>query len=301
MITVLTWLWSQPGGRTNYTGDHVAIWADMIRRNLMIPHRLVCVTDEALDLPSHIEVIPPPGDFVDVRIPSWPEHRPQCLRRLCMFRPDAAEIFGPRIVCTDLDLVVGASLDPLFETKDKFRICKGTAQARPYNGSMFILTAGARPQVYADFTPEAAAKAGRRFMGSDQAWIAHRLPGEATWDQEDGVFFYGMPRTSEAERRVMFFAGEWKPWMRWQDGWVWEHYRRDSRGRCLILGYAPKVWADLEAVQGSFDGLIVSPEAAEHLPGPFTAIAADDMEAARIAHMHGFEELIWCGRSEKEV
>ena len=138
----------------------------MIRRNLTIPHQLVCVTDEQLDLPSHIEVIRPPGDFTDVRIPSWPEYRPQCLRRLSMFRPDAAEIFGPRFVCTDLDLVVGGNLDPLFSTKDKFRICKGTAESRPYNGSMFILTAGARAKVYSKFTPEAAVKAGRRFVGS---------------------------------------------------------------------------------------------------------------------------------------
>lgn len=274
----------------------------MVRRNLSIPHRLVCVTDEQLDLPSHIEIIRPPGDFVDVRIPTWPEYRPQCLRRLSMFRPDAAEIFGPRFVCTDLDLVVGASLNPLFETRDQFRICKGTAEGRPYNGSMFILTAGARPKVYSDFTPAGAIKAGRKFVGSDQAWIAHCLPNEPTWGEDNGVVFHGLPRAPETERRVMFFAGEIKPWMRIRDPWIREHYHRDNRGRCLALGYSPDVWADLEQVidQAPFDGVIASPEVAAHWPS-VPMIAADDMEAAQLAHMQGFETVIWCGRSEREV
>jgi hypothetical protein len=275
----------------------------MIRRNLTIPHRLACVTDEPLDLPGHIEVIRPPGDFADVRIPSWPDYRPQCLRRLSMFRPDAVEIFGPRFVCTDLDLVVGGNLDPLFQTKEDFRICKGTAKERPYNGSMFILTAGSRSKAFTGFTPAAAARAGRKFTGSDQAWLAYCLPGERTWDESDGVVFYGLARSAEVERRIMFFAGGTKPWMRLQERWIGEHYRREARGRCLILGYSSQVWADLDRAidQGPFDGVIVSPEAAEHWRANFTAVASDDTDAAQIAHMQGFDEVVWCGRTEREV
>src|SRR5688572_28605410 len=113
----------------------------MIRRYLTIAHRLAVVTDEPLDIPG-VEIIRPPHDFTDIRIPSWPEHRPQCLRRLSMFRPDAAEIFGEEIACFDLDLVVSGPLDPLFHGAAEFRMAIGTAPNRPYNGSLLYLRAG---------------------------------------------------------------------------------------------------------------------------------------------------------------
>lgn len=299
MLTVLTWFWRQPGGRVRYEPIHILIWADMIRRHLTIPHRLACVTSEDIDLPG-IDLIRPPSDFESVRIPSWPEHRPQCLRRLSMFRPDAGEIFGEEILCTDLDLVVGAPIDPLLENAGDFRIAVGTTAERPYNGSLIYLRAGSRSKAFTDFTPEGAAEAGRRFTGSDQAWIAHCLPGEATWGEADGVTYHGIARSPETERRIMFYPGAEKPWDRTNDPWVGRHYRRDPQGRCLILGYDETLWGDVEAAMdsGPYDGVIASPEAAEHWPGPIVAVARDNSHAARLAQMHGFEDLTWCGVRE---
>src|SRR5690606_10463870 len=105
--------WSQPVGKTTYTRDHVLIWADMVRRNLSMPHRIACVTDLVDELPG-VEIIAPPREFEAVRIPTWGSGRPQCLRRLTMFAPDAAKVFGERFVCMDLDSIVGGPLDPLF-------------------------------------------------------------------------------------------------------------------------------------------------------------------------------------------
>jgi hypothetical protein len=297
VLTVLTWWWQQPESRTTYTELHVAIWADMIRRHLTIPHRLAVVTDEPLSLPG-VDIIRPPKDFADVRIPSWPEHRPQCLRRLSMFRPDAAEIFGERILCTDLDLVVGASLDPMLEQAGDFRMAVGTAAGRPYNGSLLYLVAGARPQVFERFTPQGAVEAGRKFVGSDQAWIAHCLgPNEATWGEKDGLAYYGLPRSPTAVKRIMFFPGADKPWMA-SDPWVEKHYRRSPKGRCLVLSYGRSLWTETAAAldRGPYDAVIASPEAAEHWPGEILAVARDDMEAARLAHLHGFDDVTWCGR-----
>lgn len=302
-LKILTWFWTQAGGRSKYEPYHVAILADMVRRHLSVPHSLACVTDEAIDLPSHIEIIRPPKDFADVRIPSWPEARPQCLRRISMFRPDAARWFGERFVCMDLDCVIGDDLAPLFSGPEDFRICAGTASGRPYNGSMMLLKAGSRAKVFSKFTPERAATAGRRYVGSDQAWIAHVLPDERTWGEADGVGFYGLPRSPESARRVMFFAGAVKPWQRPHDSWIGEHYRRAPQGRCLVLGYEGDVWGDAgRALDGpGFDGVIASPEAAAHWPGALTAVAGDNREARLLARMHGFEETVWCGRSEEEV
>lgn len=298
MITVLSWFWNQPGGRVTYKPEHILIWADMVRRHLSQPARIACVTDEEIDLPG-IEIIRPPQEFRDVSLPTWPIHRPQCLRRLVMFRADAAQWFGERFVCMDLDCVIGDQLDLLFDWSVGFRIANGTASGRPYNGSLMQITAGARTKVYDDFTAAGAIEAGSKFTGSDQAWLAHCLgPDEATWGDADGVHFQGLARTSE--RRIKFFAGNDKPWMRLHDPWVRENYRRSPRGRCLILGYDSTVWKEAEKAlkTGSFDGVIASPEAAEHWPGPLVAVARDNPEAAQLARMHGFEDLTWCGVKE---
>src|SRR5690606_21370276 len=101
--------WNQPGGRATYTPHHVMIWADMVRRNLTVPHRLSVVTDVPGDY-GDLHVITPPRDFESVRIPTWDEDKPQCLRRLAMFAPDAAARFGERFVSMDMDCVISGSL-----------------------------------------------------------------------------------------------------------------------------------------------------------------------------------------------
>lgn len=217
MLTVLTWLWKNPDCRTQFKAEYVNIWADMVRRNLSMPHRIACVTSTPQGIDPSIKIITPPGDFEDVQAP-WGTRKPNCYRRLSMFRRDAAEIFGKRFVCMDLDCVVGGQLDPLFDRKEDLVLFKGTASDRPYNGSMMLIKAGCRPQVYEDFTQEGATQSGEEFVGSDQAWLAQRLGwGEKTWSEKDGVFWYGsgsvykgLPKSMTP--RLLFFPGKIKPW-----------------------------------------------------------------------------------------
>lgn len=294
-LTVLCWYWRQPGGETAYAAAHVAVWAAMVKRHLSIPHRLAVVTDEPLDIPG-VEIIPPPREFETLRIPSWPDAKPQCLRRLAMFRADAAAVFGERFVCMDLDCVISGPLDPLF-TRHDFRIMKGTAPGRPFNGSMMMLKAGARPQVYEQFTHEGAIAAGRKFLGSDQAWISHVLgPAEAVWDVSHGVDWWKPGTTAP----LLFFPGSVKPWeVIRRDPFVAEHYRRDESGRGLILGRGKAVWDEAEAAldRGQFDGVIALHEAARHWPGPVDALADDEGHAVELAAMLGFGETVFCGRA----
>lgn len=301
-LKVLTWLWGQPGGRFRYEPWHVAIWASMIRRHLTVPHTLAVVTDMEGDFGEGLEVIPPPREFEEARIPTWGADRPQCLRRLSMFRRDAADLFGAdRIVCTDLDLVVCGSLDPVLDIKDDFRITRGTATGRAYNGSMMSLRLGSRPQVFDTFSIDKAAEAGRRHIGSDQAWIAACLPGEQTWTAGDGVRFWGSHHPVD-DARVVFFAGQLKPWVLASIGWdalTARHYRGQRSDRCLVLGYGPTLWFDLAAALDGqpYAAVIASPEAATHWPGSVLAVADDDAHAERLAAMHGFTDLVFCGRT----
>lgn len=238
MLTVLTWLWAQPNGRTSYTAEHVNTWAAMVRRHLTMDHRLACVTDMPEGIEPSIKIIAPPGEFEDVSIPTWSDARakglPQCFRRLVMFAPNAAEMFGERFVSMDLDCVVGDSLDPLFDHGHDFRMYRGTNASRPYNGSMVQMTAGCRPKVYTEFSQERAIDAGKKFLGSDQAWISFQLGwGEADWGPEHGVHWYGSRHNRNAiGRRLMFFPGNPKPWQivggpMEHDRWIMANYRLD--------------------------------------------------------------------------
>jgi hypothetical protein len=177
-------------------------------------HRLVCVTKEA-DLPSNVERIEPPGEFEDIQ-PNWGPRKPNCYRRLVMFKRDAHKIFGRRFVSMDLDCIIGGPLDPLFDRPEDFVIFKGTVPERPYNGSMMLIRAGSRPQAYEKFDQAGANVSGTTFYGSDQAWLAHILgPNEATWDESDGVWFFGQRYLAEVKRAnptILFFPGKSKPW-----------------------------------------------------------------------------------------
>ena len=303
MLTVLAWFWRQPGGRCDYTAQHVNIWADMVQRNLAMPHRLACVTDHADGIRDGIEIIAPPREFENARIPTWRDDRPQCLRRLAMFRKDAGRIFGERFVCMDLDCVISGPLDPLFDRDDDFVMFRGTQPGRPYNGSMMMLRAGARPQVYEDFSIDGATRAGQTYFGSDQAWIAQCLgPGEATWGEEHGVLHWwegsGVPVPDAA--RLLFFVGRTKPWDRLDLDRVSRHYRRDGKRSCLILGRGSEVWREAERAlaKSRFDTTIALREPAKHWPGRLDAIADTDCDALRKATMLGASRLTFCGRTE---
>lgn len=306
-LTVLSWYWIDPDSRAAYTAAHVNIWADMVRRNLSMPHRIACVTDMPEGLDPRIDVIAPPHDFDDWRIPTWRAGRPQCLRRLVMFAPDAARLFGERFVCMDIDCVITGPLDPLFVDDVDFRIFRGTAPGRYYNGSMMMMRAGARPQVFSKLSLDGVIDAGRKFVGSDQAWISLVLgPKEKTWGPEHGVHWWANRAAARANCRVMFFPGSLKPWKVAENGdpLVSTHYHRDPRGRCLVLGHDATVWADASRLLnggGGFEAVIASPEAAHHWPGPVLAIADDDQHAEQIARMHGFADVAWAGRSSKGV
>lgn len=231
MLTVLSWLWQQPGGRTKFTAEHVNIWAGMVRRHLSMPHQLACVTDTPKGIDKSIRIIKPPGDFEGIS-PRWGANKPNCFRRLSMFRRDAAKIFGARFVCMDLDCVIGGELDPLFKRPEELVLYKGTAPDRPYNGSMMLIKAGCRPQVFEDFTQNGANIAGDIYVGSDQAWLAFSLGRkEKVWSERDGVFWYGPLYQSIAKKttpRILFFPGKIKPWTIAQiniDRFTTENYR----------------------------------------------------------------------------
>lgn len=231
---VVTWKWTTPGYRSTFGPETVNTLARMVRRHYRPDVRVLCVTDEPDGIDASVEIVPAWNDFATVRSPHG-AHQPSCYRRLRAFDPAIGAVFGQRFVSMDLDCVITGDLTPVWERDEDFVIWGDTGPKTLYNGSMFLLTAGARPQVWTDFDPSSSPMRSKSagFWGSDQGWISYRLgPGEATWKFADGVVSYANHvMTSDgrlpAGARIVFLHGRHDPWspiIQQRHNWLRESY-----------------------------------------------------------------------------
>lgn len=226
-LTIVFWLWrGHQGSATRYVPEHANIAARMVHRNLTLKHRIVLLTDHLqADYDPLLEVVPLWDDWRELKNPFWRSEGPQCYVRLKAFSREAREILGERFVSIDLDCVVVSNLDPLFDRSEDFLIyhrpeMREQDRAMVYQGSMWMMRAGAREQVWTDFHGLKSIEAAREWIGTDQAWIRHRLgPDEPGWTDKDGV--YGWHWIAADRRwlnapppnaRIIFFNTRQKPW-----------------------------------------------------------------------------------------
>lgn len=220
-FAVVTWKWKPlPGYRSEFTAETVNVLRRMVARHYPDPHRFICVTDDPVGIDPDIEVLPLWNDHASVPSP-FGDKNPSCYRRLRAFAPDIAESFGPRFVSMDLDCVITGDLRPLWNRTEDFVIWGDTNPRTAYNGSMFLLSAGARRKVWDDFDPKDSPKRAKAAgcFGSDQGWISFCLgPSEQRWTKADGVYsFRNDVRPSNASHlpqgaRVVMFHGRYDPW-----------------------------------------------------------------------------------------
>jgi hypothetical protein len=234
-LSFVTWKWAPPKGyRSTFGPETVNTLCRMVARHYAAPHRFLCVTDDPAGLDSAVEVVPGWNDFADLPSPSGGRN-PSCYRRLRMFSPDIAAVFGSRFVSLDLDVVVTGDLRPLVDRPEAFVIWGDTNPSTYYNGSLILMSAGARPQVWQTFDPIKSPKASKAagHHGSDQGWISHCLgPKEAKWTTADGVYSYRnhLERTGNRlpeNARLVVFHGNVDPWLPagQRIDWVRRHYR----------------------------------------------------------------------------
>lgn len=236
MLTVVCWRWRPaPGYRSKFGPQTVNILRNMVRRHYQKPHEFVCVTDDPAGIDSDIRIVPLWNDFADLPSPHGGGN-PSCYRRLKAFSAEAETLFGPRFVSLDLDTVIVRDMAPVWDRSEDFVIWGDTSPRTPYNGSMFLLRAGARRQVWDTFDPKTSPSKGKEkgYFGSDQAWIGACLGDkEPKWTQHDGVYSYRNDlrvRRGDlpANARIVFFHGQYDPWMRevqTRHSWVKQHYQ----------------------------------------------------------------------------
>lgn len=234
MISVVCWRWTpRTGYRSAFGPETVNALRRMVARHYPHPHRFICVTDSPAGIDRDVEVLPDFGDFAGLTSPHGAKN-PSCYRRLRMFHPDAAQWFGERFVWLDLDTVITGDVTSLWQRPEAIVLWGDTNPTTFYNGSMGLMTAGARPQVWTDFDPVVSpmrAKAAGQF-GSDQGWISHCLGrGEAMWTTADGVYSFRVhmkqrAATLPANARIVMFHGSTDPWSPAAQtlAWVHDHY-----------------------------------------------------------------------------
>lgn len=204
----------------------------MVARNLNIPHEFVCITDDPRGIDDDIRIIPL---WTDLRQEGY------CMVRLKAFTDEMREIIGPRFAWIDLDVVITDDITPLFDTDVDFKISGVELRAQPYNGSIVLMNAGARAQVFHEYDRERflRVKAEKTYGGSDQAWMAVCLgENEQVWNEDDGIYNYrdhidpasprgtGGPLPDNA--RVIVFNGRFDPSLpelQAKSPWILEHWR----------------------------------------------------------------------------
>lgn len=234
MITVVCWLWKPlTRYRSQFNQTHVNTLYRMVARHYDKPFDFVCITDCVDGFLPGVRIVPVWDDHAGLRSLHGPL-QPSCYRRLRIFDPAVAATIAPRFISIDLDVVITGDLKPIFDREEDFVIWAWPFNRTLYNGTMWMMNADARPQVWTEFDPVKSPLAAKHagFAGSDQAWMNYILgPNEATWTAEkDGVHgFRTFRHTGKLPKgaRLVSFHGLRKPWeehVRRTHPWVTDYY-----------------------------------------------------------------------------
>jgi hypothetical protein len=239
MLTVV-WFKYKPhiGYRSTFTAEHVNTSFSGFSRNFKENFQPVCITDDAEGLHRDIRPVKIWDDHAQLPNPHG-DGQPRCYRRLKMFDPETAKLIGDRILQQDLDIVYTGDVTPTFSRKEPIVLLPTINPNIPFNGSMTLMDAGARPEVWNTFDPKTSPLRNRKAgcHGSDQGQISFclRNNNEATWKigaNGEGIYFWGAHLTKvngmlPMDARLVSFHGRVDPWgpeARKQE-WVREHYR----------------------------------------------------------------------------
>ena len=136
-----------------------------------------------------------------------------------MFHPEIGQYLGERFVSVDLDSVIVGDLTPLWSRSEDIVLWGDTNPTTFYNGSMILMSAGSRTQVWSEFDPLNSPRKTREagFRGSDQGWLSYCLgPKEAKWSKADGVYSYRNEVSKlgylPENARIVLFHGAVDPW-----------------------------------------------------------------------------------------
>jgi len=236
MLNIICWKWKPlEGFRTEFTAHHVNVLYNMVSRNTTIPFKFNCITDDGEGILPEVRIIPLWDDCKELLPNTKKGDKPSCYRRLKVFAKDAP--FEDRVVSIDLDCVILGNIDHVLSRPEDFVCLQGTAKRTPYNGGLWSLKVGSRPQVWEIFDPQTSPNLVKKamFIGSDQGWISYVLgPKEKTYSIKDGVYCFMRdfvkPKKIKlpSNAKMVMFQGNFDPWdvsVQEQYPWVSKYYQ----------------------------------------------------------------------------
>lgn len=190
MISIICWKWRcNSPHRDEFTAVDVNSFYEMVKKNVTVPYKVICITDDAEGINPDIKILPiwkaPKVKILDPK-------KPNCFVRLRMFSEEAKELLGERIISIDLDCVITGNIDHLLTREEDF-IGWRNPSGIPYQGSLIAHKTGTRKFLWEEFNPKTSpALANTKHKGSDQAWISYKLPNnEAVFTPaKDGVYSF---------------------------------------------------------------------------------------------------------------
>ncbi len=230
MHSIITFVWN---GFREYTLEHASLLKKGLDKHMSEPFQFVVIAD-AVDTiavtTDGIVMMPLPEGAKKLATVQTPENPrfPSSYRRLWLFSEEA-KILGPRIMLTDVDVLVTGDWVPLFEEDCDFigwqPFMKWGHELR-LAGGQWVLKTGTHTEVYDDFIADPTkckmdANA-HGFRGSDQAWISYKIREKVSvWSDSMGVYSVrdftrdlGSTKVKSipANARVVHFNGKNKPW-----------------------------------------------------------------------------------------
>lgn len=155
-----------------YDARYVNRLLGMCRRNLTLEHRFVCLTDDDAGLLPGIEAFPLPPTLEGKTLPArgaW--------QKLAVFGKDGAPFAqaGDTVLFLDLDLLVVANIDALFEAEGEFLIIRDWLHpgGEIGNSSVFRFVAGRHHNILDEFRAKSGDYLSR--FRNEQSYLSHLL------------------------------------------------------------------------------------------------------------------------------
>lgn len=160
MLSVATYWWQPDTGSkfaAPYTAGDVINLARMVKQNLTVPHRFVCITDQP-------DVFRPEHGVVPIQIDRTTHVPGTCFVRLMTFHPRGREVLGTKVLQLDLDTLIVGNIDHLVKRDEPLVMWRNPGRvpwhnpshpSRPYyNTSLLLHRCGARPDLWERFDRE---------------------------------------------------------------------------------------------------------------------------------------------------
>ena len=150
-----------------FPADYVNKLYAMVQRNLTLPHRFICFTDNPKGIRDNVEIKPLPSIAATLPLPDrrgW--------KKLCVFAKDLGDLSG-KALYLDIDSVIIDSIDPLLAMDCEFYMLKNKRRREGINGdsNVFVFEIGKHHDILDEFCENTASVMAH--FRNDQEYLSH--------------------------------------------------------------------------------------------------------------------------------